>query len=138
MHTMTPHNQRQTPAHLAGGLTDISGAITTALNILDRWQASQDEQLAILGVARRTLYAWRKEPPAQVDQDKLERISYVLGIWKGLRQLFPSNRAYEQWPRLPNDAPLFAGRPPMEVMAGGQVADLYRVRAWVDGWRGWN
>lgn len=135
MHALRSHD-----LHPAGadGLHDISGAVTTALNILERWQASPEEQQAILGISRRTWFAWRKRPPAQVDADKLERVSYVLGIWKALRQLFPSNRAYEKWPRLANRAGLFGGQPPMAVMAAGQVADLYRVRAWLDGWRGWN
>jgi uncharacterized protein (DUF2384 family) len=138
MRQIQGQNERRIPAHLAGGLQDVSGAVATALNILDRWQATPEEQQAMLGVSRRTWFAWRRKAPSQVDPDRLERISYLLGIWKGLRQLFPGNRAYETWPRLPNDAPLFAGRTPMEVMSAGHVADLYKVRAWIDGWRGWN
>lgn len=118
------------------GVHDISGALTTALNILDAWNATPVQQQSILGVSRRTWFGWRKQPPAQVDADKLERVSYILGIWKALRQLFPTDKGYERWPALPNTAPLFIGATPMQVMAAGHVADLYRVRVWLDGWRG--
>lgn len=118
--------------------TDLSGAVRTAFNILDAWEASPAQAEAILGLARRTYYAWRRHAPAHLDRDKLERISYVLGIWKALLILFPDNEAYKRWPQLPNNAPLFAGHRPIEIMSQGRVSDLYRVRAWLDGWRGWN
>ena len=119
-------------------VNDARGVIETVFNILDRWGADPAEQQAVLGISPRTYYAWRRNPPRRVDPDKLERLSYLLGIWKGLRQLFPTNKAYEKWPRLPNSAPVFAGATPMAVMTAGHVADLYRVRSWIDGWRGWN
>lgn len=130
--------ENNVPADAGRRVTDARGVIKAVFNILDRWGATIDEQAAILGISRRTYYAWRREPPVHVDPDKLERLSYVLGIWKGLRQLFPSGKAFEKWPRLANSAPLFSGRPPMEVMTAGHVGDLYKVRAWIDGWRGWN
>jgi len=120
------------------GMGDISGALTTALNILDTWSATPAQQQAILGISRRTWFGWRKQPPTHVHADKLERVSYVLGIWKALRQLFPTNRGYERWPSLPNSAPPFGGATPMRVMAAGHVADLYRVRTWLDGWQALN
>lgn len=138
MPSSRPKTQIPDPGETGTVPDDISGAVSTALNILERWQVSPAEQQVILGISRRTWFNWRTRPPAQVDTDKLERISYVLGIWKALRQLFPSEQGWERWPWLPNSAGLFAGRKPIELMAGGQVADLYRVRAWLDGWRGWN
>ena len=124
--------------HASSELNDISGAITTALKILDTWGATPAEQQSIIGVSRRTMFGWRKQPPAKIDPDQLERVSYVLGIWEALRQLFPAEKGYERWPGLPNTAPPFAGATPMQVMAAGHVADLYRVRVWLDGWLGSN
>jgi hypothetical protein len=61
-------------------------------------------------------------------------VSYIVGIWKTLRLLLPDQDAYRRWPHLPNRAPLLAGQPPIERMSAGQVADLYAVRDWLDGW----
>ncbi len=131
--------QREQPAPLPRTAipNDISGAVAAALNILEKWQVPPASQQAMLGISRRSWFSWKKSPPAQIDGDKLERISYILGIWKALRQLFPDDHGYERWPRLPNSAPLFGGLPPLQRMTAGQVGDLYAVRAWLDGWRGW-
>jgi uncharacterized protein (DUF2384 family) len=115
---------------------DLSGAVRTAFNILDKWQVSAAQAQAILGLPKRTYFAWRKRAPKNPDRDKLERVSYVLGIWKNLQMIFPDPDAYCTWPKRPNEAPLFRGRAPIELMASGRVADLYRVHALVYGWRG--
>ncbi|WP_233448278.1 MbcA/ParS/Xre antitoxin family protein, partial [Sphingobium indicum] len=58
----------------------------------------------------------------------------VMGIYKGLKMLLP--RTANEWVRKPNEAPLFAGRPAIERMASGNVADLYVVRQYIDAQRG--
>jgi hypothetical protein len=126
----------KTPENPGLRSADAGGAIKTVFRILDAWEATPREAQQLLGIAPRTYQAWRASPPARPDRDKLERASYILGIWKALRILFPSNGAYRRWPRLANSAPLFAGKPPMDIMASGNVSGLYRVRAWLDGWRG--
>lgn len=115
---------------------DMSGAVRTAFNILDAWKVPPKQAQTILGLKPRTYYEWRKKAPAQPDVDKLERISYLLGIYKALGILFPQSR--DEWVHMKNLAPMFSERTPLEVMASGLVADLYRVREWLDGWRGWN
>ena len=115
---------------------DLSGAINTALNILDQWQLDREQQCAVLGISERSWYDWKRQAPARVGRDTLERVSYILGIWKALRLLLPDQSAYQRWPHLPNRAALFGGRPPVERMTAGQVGDLYAVREWLDGWRG--
>jgi len=40
------------------------------------------------------------------------------------------------WIRKANAAPLFGGHPALERMLGGQVADLYVVRQYLDAQRG--
>jgi hypothetical protein len=130
-------NTPQSAAPAAANLPDdISGAISAALNILDQWQLDRARQCTALGISERSWYDWKRQAPAKVGRDTLERVSYILGIWKALRLLLPDQNAYKRWPHLPNQAPLFAGQPPIERMSAGQVADLYVVRDWLDGWRG--
>ncbi|MEO9262657.1 MAG: antitoxin Xre/MbcA/ParS toxin-binding domain-containing protein, partial [Candidatus Baltobacteraceae bacterium] len=73
----------------------------------------------------------------RLSPDTLERVSYVLGIYKALRILLPREAARLEWLRNPNADPEFAGASPLEIMTAGKVANLYRVRRYVDGQRGW-
>jgi hypothetical protein len=116
---------------------DISAAVRTTLNVLALWDLDQAQQCAMLGISVRSWFGWKKAQPRTVSGSTLERISYILGIWKALRQLFPDHEGYRRWPHLPNNAPMFAGQPPIRRMSAGHVADLYAVREWLDGWRGW-
>ena len=42
----------------------------------------------------------------------------------------------DEWLRRPNSAPLFGGQSALQRMLGGQVADLYVVRQYLDAQRG--
>ena len=66
--------------------------------------------MKLLGLdSRSTLQTWKRGAVAAIPKDALERISYVMGIYKGLKMLLP--RTADEWVRKPNEAPLFAGRP---------------------------
>jgi hypothetical protein len=59
--------------------------------IAQAWGLSVEEQLALLGQPpRSTFFAWRKHPEkAALSRDTLERLSNILGIYKGLQILLP-------------------------------------------------
>ena len=112
-------------------------ALRAFTNIAEAWSLSVAEQLKLLGLASRsTFFKWRRERAPRLPQDTLERLSYLLGIYKALQILLPDARAADQWVRKPNDAPLFGGRSALERMLSGQVADLYVVRQYLDAERG--
>jgi uncharacterized protein (DUF2384 family) len=112
-------------------------ALRTVFNIADRWELSADELMTLLGIsAPSTYYKWRKAPPRKLSPDLLERISYLFGIYKALQILLPDPALADSWLRRPNENPLFGGRPPLERMLTGQVADLFLVRRYLDGERG--
>ena len=106
--------------------------------IAQAWQLSIDEQLCLLGQPpRSTFFAWRKNPErASLPRDTLERLSYLLGIWKSLQILLPDAGAADAWVRQPNAAPAFGGRSALARMLAGNVSDLHAVRAYLDGVRG--
>jgi hypothetical protein len=105
--------------------------------IADLWHLSIAEQLTLLGLSSRSTYfKWRKEPQVRLSRDTLERISYILGIYKALQLLLPDTRAADEWIRRPNEAPLFGGRSALDRMLSGNVADLYLVRQYLDAQRG--
>jgi hypothetical protein len=101
-----------------------------------QWDLSTDEQRRLLGEpARSTFFAWRKAPEqAVLSRDTLERLSLLLGIYKSLQILLPEAQAADAWVRKPNAA--FGGSSALSIMLAGNVADLLRVRRWLDAARG--
>ena len=115
---------------------DLTGpALRTFFNIADAWHLKEQEQMRLLGLdSRSTFHSWKRGSVASIPKDAMERISYVLGIYKALQILLPHSA--DQWVRKPNGAPLFGGRPALDRMASGNVADLFVVRQYLDGQRG--
>ena len=110
-------------------------ALRTFFNIADAWDLNEGEQMAILGLdSRSTLQNWKRGDVAALSKDALERISYVMGIYKGLQILVPGTA--DLWVRKPNKAKLFGGKSALDRMVSGNVADLYVVRQYIDGQRG--
>ncbi|HEV7578379.1 MAG TPA: MbcA/ParS/Xre antitoxin family protein [Caldimonas sp.] len=113
-----------------------AAALRTFFRLADAWQLAVAEQTTLLGVARTTLYQWKQGKVAPLDRHLLERLSHLFGIYSSLQILFPAARRADEWIRKPNSAPLFAGRSALDRMLGGQVADLYVVRQYLDAQRG--
>lgn len=116
----------------------LSGpALRTFFRIADLWDLSVDEQMTLLGVtARSTFFKWKKDLNTALPKDTLERISYILGVYKALQILLPDEKAADGWIKRPNAAPLFSGRSALDRMLSGQVADLFMVRQYLDAQRG--
>lgn len=117
---------------------DLSGpALRTFFRIAELWGLTVDEQMTLLGVsARSTFFKWKKSREAALPRDTLERISYVLGIYKALQILLPDETSADGWVRRSNTAAPFAGRSALDRMLSGQVADLFVVRQYLDAQRG--
>lgn len=91
--------------------------------------------MRLLGLdSRSTFQSWKRGAVSSIPKDALERISYIIGIYKGLKILLP--KTADEWVRKPNDAPMFAGRPALDRLTSGNVADLFVVRQYVDAQRG--
>lgn len=114
------------------------GALRTFFKILERWGLGADEGRVLLGgVSKSTYYRWRQDPNgAELSADTLERISYVLGIYKALALIYSDKAAADGWIRRPNTNAVFGGQPPLERLLGGRVADLYVTREILDARRG--
>src|SRR5215212_8799882 len=108
--------------------------LTTFFRIAAEWELDAAQQMTLLGLtSRTTFFRWKKTPPAALPPDTLERLSHVFGIYKSLEILLPSAAA-TIWIHQPNSAPLFGGRPALDLMLNG-VAGLFLVRAYLDGER---
>jgi hypothetical protein len=114
-----------------------SAGLRTFFRIAALWKLSVDEQITLLGSpARSTYFRWKKEGATALPRDVLERLSYLLGIFKALQVLLPDEAAADGWVRRPNDAAPFGGRSALDRMLSGNVVDLYEVRRYLDAERG--
>jgi hypothetical protein len=113
-----------------------AAALRTFWRLADAWRLTPAEQATLLGVGRTTLYQWKQGKAGSLDRHQLERLSYLFGIYSALQILFPVAPRANAWVRKPNAAPIFGGRSALERMLGGQVADLYVVRQYLDAQRG--
>lgn len=115
---------------------DLTGpALRTFFRIAAAWKLKEYEQMRILGLDNRsTFQSWKRGSVAAIPKDALERISYVLGIYKGLQILLP--KSADDWVHKPNRSPAFGGRSALDRMASGNVSDLYVVRQYIDAQRG--
>jgi|SRR6185312_4070407 len=112
-------------------------ALRTFFNLAERWQLRVAEQRKLLGdPPESTFYKWKRERGGALSRDTLERISYLLGIFKALAILFPQPDRADAWLRKPNSAPTFGGKSALERMLSGNVADLFVVRQYLDAQRG--
>ena len=113
-------------------------AFRTFFRIAEVWKLTPEEQMKLLGLtSRSTFYKWKKQQDGAPGRDVIERISYVLGIFKALELLFPDPTRADAWLRKPNAALPFGGGSALERMLSGNVADLYVVRSYLDAQRGW-
>lgn len=113
-------------------------ALRAFFNIADQWGLGNEQERVLLGSpGRSTFYRWKRDLSGQLPHDVLERISYILGIYKALHLIFGNEQQADAWISRANDAPLFGGRSALDRMLGGQVADLFVVRQYLDAQRGW-
>ncbi|QUS58358.1 Protein of unknown function [Pseudovibrio denitrificans] len=105
------------------------------INLFDRWQLTDEQATLLLGdIAKRTYQRWKTKHYGRVSVDLAARLSNLLGIHKALRLLFSDpNRGYG-WVKRPNTD--FGGKTALEIMLGGQLTDLMRVRRYLDAQRG--
>lgn len=103
--------------------------------IMQAWGVSDAEARVLLGApSRSTFYNYKRGQGGTLPADTLERISYVLGIYKALKLLFPNPQQADTWMKKPNAA--FGGRSALEHALGGKVVDLAAVRVYLDAARG--
>ena len=114
---------------------DHDAAKRAFFRIMDAWGVRDKDAQVLLGrPSRTTYYAWKKGEGGKLSHDTLERVSYVLGIYKALQLLFPNPGQADAWVRRPNAA--FGGQSALEHALGGHVIDLARVCQYLDFVRG--
>lgn len=103
-------------------------------NITAAWNLKSDEEIILLGSPLESIFCnWKADPSSAIlNQDCLERISYILGIYKALQILIPDPMAADEWIKKSNSEVIFGGRSALDRMLSGNVNDLRVVRHYLD------
>jgi hypothetical protein len=105
-------------------------------SLASHWKLRDEDARSLLGgISNGSFYQLKRTPTRTLDQDKLTRISLLVGIFKALNILF-STRLADAWIQLPNSNPIFAGETPLACMKKGGVPAMMRVRQLLDSRRG--
>ncbi|HVO62747.1 MAG TPA: antitoxin Xre-like helix-turn-helix domain-containing protein [Terriglobales bacterium] len=111
----------------------LSPAATRAfLRITQAWKLRDQDARALLGgISNGSFYNLKNRPPTKLDQDRLTRVSLLIGIFKVLNILY-SRRLADAWVQLANTNPMFAGATPLTYMLKGGLPAMLRVRELLD------
>ena len=117
-------------------ISDEEAAATfrAALNLFRLWSVTDENAATLLDLPIRSYRRWKAGEIGRVDRDTKARLSNLMGIHKALRIIFSEPQRGYAWIQAPNSA--FAGRTALEVMLGGELTDLMRVRRYLDSERG--
>ncbi|HXK61434.1 MAG TPA: DUF2384 domain-containing protein [Acidobacteriota bacterium] len=111
-------------------------AISAFFKLAEAWHLRDEAARQLLGgVSNGFYYELKRGSEKTLDQDKLTRISLLLGIFKALRILY-SPKLADSWINLPNSNPMFGGQAPLTYLIKGGVPAFVRVRQLLDARRG--
>ena len=110
-------------------------AVAAFLNIMERWRIRDEDARALLGMTNGPYYEMKRGRRRTLDQDRLLRISYLVGIFKALNIVHGETLA-DEWVRLPNANRIFGGATPLAYMIGGGIPAMQTVRRLLDARRG--
>lgn len=108
-------------------------ALKGFFGICREWDCTQKEMMQLLGgVSRSTLAKYETLPHVTLSQDTLERISYILGIYKSLRVMYPTAERANRRVRLEASEVPFSGTSALDFMALGSMKHLMETRRYFD------
>ena len=126
--------------HTATALPQLSDGEVQAMqrafvNLCSAWQITDEQASVLMGdISVRTYRRWKVGDLGRAGVDTAARLSNLMGIHKALRLLFKEPARGYGWIKLAND--VFGGASALDVMLGGQITDIMRVRRYLDAMRG--
>ncbi|PKH92137.1 DUF2384 domain-containing protein [Pseudoalteromonas sp. 78C3] len=107
-------------------------ALKVFLNIMDAWGVNLDQRQVLLGSPKNSEFEqWQQGNVETMNRDVVIRISYIIGIYKGLGLTFNDRIWADKWVNKPN--PEFNGQSALDFMLSGNIEQLKQVREFVDG-----
>lgn len=113
---------------------EAAAMFRAALNLFGKWELTDEQAATLLDMPVRSFRRWKAEGPGRISRDGRARLSNLMGIHKALRIIFTEPQRGYAWIRTGNSA--FAGASALDVMLGGELTDIMRVRRYLDAERG--
>lgn len=117
-------------------ITDEEAAamFRAVVRLFAHWGLTDDQAAVLLDMPVRTYRRWKAGDLGRFNRDAKARLSNLIGVHKALRLIFSDPARSYRWVGVPNQA--FGGRSALEIMLGGELTDLMRVRRYLDAERG--
>lgn len=113
---------------------EAAAMFRAALNLFAKWKLTDEQAATLLDMPVRSFRRWKAEGPGRISRDGRARLSNLMGIHKALRIIFSEPQRGYGWIRSGNAA--LAGASALDVMLGGELSDITRVRRYLDAERG--
>lgn len=113
---------------------EAAAMFRAVVNLLRLWGVTDEQAGLLLDLPVRTYRRWKGGEIGRIDRDGKARLSNLMAIHKALRIIFREPQRAYSWVGKPNSA--FGGRSAMDIMLGGELTDLMRVRRYLDAERG--
>jgi len=116
-------------------------AIRAFFRLASHWKLRDEDARGLIGgISNGSFYQLKRSvaktaDAKTLDQDKLTRVSLLVGIFKALNILYGTKLA-DAWVQLPNTNPVFGGQTPLAYMLKGGMPSMLRVRQLLDARRG--
>ncbi|MGN6270249.1 MAG: MbcA/ParS/Xre antitoxin family protein [Sphingomonas sp.] len=124
--------ETEAPPFVPDAITDReAGAMFRAVvRLFGHWGLTDEQAATLLDMGLRSYRRWKAGELGRMGRDGKARLSNLMGIHKALRIIFSEPERGYRWVTAPNEA--FGGRSALQIMLGGELTDLMRVRRYVD------
>ena len=110
--------------------SEAAAMFRAVVNLFGRWELTDEQAAILLDMPVRTYRRWKAGEQGRIDRDAKARLSNLMGVHKALRIIFREPQRGYGWIKASNQA--FDGRSALEIMLGGELTDLMRVRRFLD------
>ena len=113
---------------------EAAAMFRASINLFANWQVTDEQAAILLDMPVRSYRRWKAQGPGRISRDGCARLSNLMSIHKALRILFQEPQRGYAWMSATNAA--LGGSSALNVMLGGELTDIMRVRRYLDAERG--
>ena len=109
-----------------------AASLQAFVNIANKWNLSENEKCSLIGLSIESFNLHENDTNLSLDDDVIQRISHLIGIYKALHRLLPSEDAANTWMHQVNNASLFNGNSALDQLLSGNLTDFAKLRQYLD------